>query len=65
MASKDVPVVDEMGKILRWFRWMGVGEGIRAEWAPPCSMEKLLESGEVVASFRSASVWRIDVNLLQ
>ena len=38
---------------------MEVWERIKAEWEPPSSIAKL-QSGEVIASFRSALGWKID-----
>ena len=59
------PYVTEMGKLLRWLKKMSVTEYIKVEWSPPCSIAKVGSRGDIVATFRTSTVWKIDEKVLQ
>ena len=47
------PYVTEMGELLRWLKKMSVTEYIKVEWGPPCSIAKVGNNGDIVATFRT------------
>ena len=44
---------------------MGVTEQIKAEWRPPCSIAKNQSDGDILALFRTSTVWQIEVKVLK
>ena len=54
------PYVTEMGELLRWLKKMSVTEYIKVEWGPPCSIVKVGNNGDIVATFRTSTGWMID-----
>ena len=65
MNPRKEPYVTEMGKLLRWLKKTNVTEYITAEWCPPCSIAKIEKSGEIFATFRTSTGWKIDEKILQ
>ena len=62
MNPRKKPYVTEMGKLLRWLKKMNVTEYIKAVWGPPCSLARI---GEIFATFRTSTGWKIDEKILQ
>ena len=54
------PYVTEMGKLLRWLKKTSVTEYIKEEWRPPCSTAKVESDGDILATFRTSTGWKID-----
>ena len=44
---------------------MGGHEYIKMEWGPLCSVARVQGTVEVVATFRTSTVWKIDAKVLQ
>ena len=65
MNPRKKPYVTEMGKLLRWLKKMCVNEQNETEWRPLCAIAKIQSSGDVVAMFRTSTVWKIDEKVLQ
>ena len=55
----------EMGKLLRWLKKMNVTEYVKVQWGPPCSTAKIESTGDVFATFRTSTGWKIDEKILQ
>ena len=62
---KKKPYVTEMGNLLRWLKKMSVTEYIKVEWSPLCSIAKVGSSGDIVATFRTSTGWKIDEKIFQ
>ena len=56
MNPRKKPYVTEM---------MNVTEYIKVERGPPCSIAQVESSGDIVATFRTSTVWKIDEKVLQ
>ena len=54
-----------MGKLLRLHKRMSVTEYIKEERRPPCAIAKIGSSGDIVATFRTSTGWKIDEKVLQ
>ena len=60
MIPKKKPYLTEMGKMLRWLKKIGGHAYIKVEWGPLCSVARVQSTVEVVATFRTSTVWKIE-----
>ena len=44
---------------------MNETEYAKAAWCPPCSIAKIERSGEIFATLRTSTGWKIDEQILQ
>ena len=65
MNPRKKPYVIEMEKLLRWLKKMKVTEFVKADWGSPFSIAKIARSGEIFATFRASTGWKIDEKILQ
>ena len=60
MDPRKKPYATEMGQQLRWLNKMNVTEYVKPEWSPPCSIANIERTGEICATFRPSTGWKID-----
>ena len=63
--STEETICDRVGKLLRWLNKMSLTEYIKVEWGPLCSTAKVGNNGDMVATFRTSTEWKIDEKVLE